>query len=904
MRAYRNLLIGLLATALAAASGTSRAAVLDSSAFTYRYEMDVLPTTQDLDSNGTPDFGDWRLNGGTYSVASEILTVQASGGAYAIVDSGSAGNIWQSHFSFANGFTAEFKTKIVSQDGGTQGAFQFYTVDGRSGTGHGANLYISATGVSTSDNTVLDSNSNSDGFHVFRVAQRPNQDSFDVWRDGIQIGTALASPAGTAGRTGMDLYFGNGSSALGGVSQTDYLRLTPGEFAPISQTLVAESVTRYRAWQAFRPFTQTAYQSHELSSTPTAIDVPYFLGSGLNTIEDDVRESSSAYLHPNTYALPTLMTAMQAYQPDLNGFIADFNLGRAAHSNLVGVSLGDEVYDVFGQGGVNHGRAVRDWIVQNPNPAISSLMTISSNSGGDEVADNTYAQNVWNNTLQTCKPDVWLAQVYPFAGPGLKSSYYRSMQWYHDWAQTSGVAMWVYPQAYGISDPTTVPSESELRLQRFTSLAYGVQGFSDFLWSARHGGPQFLGSYLTYPGAPPTPLYQELTPINREIAHLTQALERMTLTRAYHNDAELGVFHFSDSDAGLPPEQRRSGHLLSVTSGDANQLMTSFFRDLADEEYFMVVNKRSSQSLTGAQLSSTVTLTFDSSVTSIRRLRRSDGLLETLPLGPGHTFTYSLTGGTGDLFKIDDGVPFMGIERLHYENFEGPYSRLTPEALCVLDPTWTTGGLTAGHGAVGSMIVRDGVGTGGSRGAQDGGVGLYGNQRHIPTSPLFTSTALVTLEGDLSFNTSLKDLGSGQLAGLLLASDAAGNLPLIDLQAGNGDFVLKAATLGGLPTAISLSHGAGVTGNEFHLALEVNLGAKLLCVTVSGDASLTTGWLSYTGDFLPTEMGLLAGRFGDLSDATWDNISITAVPEPPAAALVLSIALGLLVCTRLRGNVR
>ncbi len=668
--------------------------------------------------------------------------------------------------------------------------------------------------------------------------------------------------------------------------------------ASASPAVVSESVTRYRTWQAFRPFTQTAWATHLLTSAPNDVKVPYFLGSGLNTVWDGVRSGSSSWQHPNSHGLPTLTMAMQAEQPDLNGFIDDFNLAKTFHSNLTGVILGDEVQSVFGQGGLDHGRAIRDWIVQNPDTAISSLITLSSNPAGDVVADDAYIQSYWNNTFQTCKPDVWISQMYPFMGShGLHPTYYRSLQYYRDWSQENGVAMWVYPQAWG-SDQVSVPSESELRLQRFTSLGYGVQGFADFLWNSGAGSPSIPGAGYSQDNSDltsPTWMYQQLAPINGEIANMAQALVRMTLTRAYHSDGESGVFQFSDSDADLPQQQRRTGNLVSVASSDANRVMTSFFRDPANEEYFLVVNKRDSEYATGAELSSLVTLTFDPSVTGIRRLRRSDGKLETLALGPGHTFTFSLTGGTGDLFKIDNGVPFMGIERLHYENFEGPYSQPTPGALSLVDPTWTTGGLTALYGAVGSLVVVDGVGADGSRGAREVVGGLHGNQRQIPAGPLFTSMALVTLEGDLTFNTPLEELGSGQFANLLLASDAAdGHFPLINFQASGGDFVIEATSLGGLPSQISLSDGEGISGSEFHVTLEVDLGAKLLRGTISGDADRTTGWLSYTGEFLPAQMGIISGRFGDLSGTTWDNVSFTAVPEPSALVLLATGLLGLL----------
>lgn len=644
----------------------------------------------------------------------------------------------------------------------------------------------------------------------------------------------------------------------------------------------SDSITRNRTWQAFRPFTQTAWTTHDTTSASNEVDVPYFLGSGLNTVWDGVRSGSSSWQHPNSHGLPTLLMAYQAEQPDLSGFISDFNVARNVfHSNLIGVNLGDEVQLVFGQGGLEHGREIRDWIVTNPDPTISSLVLLSSNPGGDSIVDNATLQGQWNNTLQTSRPDVWLSQMYPFTGAGLLASYYRSLQWYRDWSRNNGVAMWVYPQAWG-SSQSAVPSESELRLQRFTSLAYGVQGFADFLWNSGPGSPSIPGAgYSDGNGAltNPTPMYQQLAPINDEIANLAQSLIRLSHTRAYHSDGQAGVFQFSSSDADLPIQQRRSGDLKNVTSNNGNQVMTGFFHDPAGEEYYLVVNKRSAENLTGTQQSSFVTLTFDPSVTAIRRLRRSDGTLETIPIGPGKTYTYLLTGGTGDLFKFDNGVPFMGIERLHYENFEGPYGKPTPEALSVIDPTWTTGGVSSLFGATGSLLVSNAVGVGGSRGAHEGtGGGLRGNERRIPDGPLFDEAALVILAGDLSFNTPLEDLGSGQFANLLLASDAAdGHSPLVNFQASNGDLTIEASSLGGLPAQVSLSNGAGVSGDEFHLLLQVDLQEKRLRASVSGDASLTTGWLSYTGDFMPAQFGIVAGRFGGLSGTTWDNVSVTSL---------------------------
>ena len=64
-----------------------------------------------------------------------------------------------------------------------------------------------------------------------------------------------------------------------------------------------------------------------------------------------------------------------------------------------------------------------------------------------------------------------------------------------------------------------------------------------------------------------------------------------------------------------------------------------------------------------------ITLDFDftgSNITSLKRLRRSDGQVELVPLthlsGNQYELTFDLEGGTGDLFKYNDGTPFVGLE--------------------------------------------------------------------------------------------------------------------------------------------------------------------------------------------------------------------------------------------------
>jgi len=106
-----------------------------------------------------------------------------------------------------------------------------------------------------------------------------------------------------------------------------------------------------------------------------------------------------------------------------------------------------------------------------------------------------------------------------------------------------------------------------------------------------------------------------------------------------------------------------------------DHLMVGFFRDENDEEYFMVVNKnntgdphlglaiffqkRDPQERLQVE---NITLTFAPEVSGIQRLNRLTGEVEDLSLND-HSFSFSLPGGTGDLFKYTSDAPFAGISQ-------------------------------------------------------------------------------------------------------------------------------------------------------------------------------------------------------------------------------------------------
>jgi hypothetical protein len=87
--------------------------------------------------------------------------------------------------------------------------------------------------------------------------------------------------------------------------------------------------------------------------------------------------------------------------------------------------------------------------------------------------------------------------------------------------------------------------------------------------------------------------------------------------------------------------------------------LIGFFTDDFGDNYFMLVNLYQDKNLTVAQTALDFIIEFDSSIDSIWRLNRLTGEAEEIAL-VDHILNLTLPGGTGDLFKYDNGF-FAGL---------------------------------------------------------------------------------------------------------------------------------------------------------------------------------------------------------------------------------------------------
>jgi hypothetical protein len=209
---------------------TANASLVDSSTFTYKWEMtDAAHTPDGTMTDGVHSDYEWWTPAGSYSAftgtfnTADGTVTLPSGQAQWTTDFGN--EIWPTHVSFATGWTLEARLKVVSDSSGPGFDIMGGTVDG--GLNHDGWLELGASSTvwgAGSGAITLDSNDNAADFHTFRVAQAANSATYSVWRDGILLSDTLPQTNDAWGLT-TALVMATGGTH--GPSIVDYIRLEP-----------------------------------------------------------------------------------------------------------------------------------------------------------------------------------------------------------------------------------------------------------------------------------------------------------------------------------------------------------------------------------------------------------------------------------------------------------------------------------------------------------------------------------------------------------------------------------------------------------------------------------------------------------------------------------------------------
>jgi len=261
------------------------------------------------------------------------------------------------------------------------------------------------------------------------------------------------------------------------------------------------------------------------------------------------------------------------------------------------------------------------------------------------------------------EPDVLMTDVYPLSVPdGLAYNYFGILSDIRKTALAHGMPYWMIIQSFhstGAFD-RRLPSESDIRFQIFVPLAMGYTGIIFFTYDVAYE------TGLIDKNGKPTRLHPDVARANREALHLGKALRFLTST----SFGCVAGTHIKDGQTVRNPN-RRSTRALDLTAqpvreviiespGERKDALIGFFRDDQGGRYFMVTNLWQNAGATAPERAVPVSIRMAPEVKSLHRLDRVTGEVERIKI-KDRTVRITLPGGTGDLFKIDDGK-FPGLQ--------------------------------------------------------------------------------------------------------------------------------------------------------------------------------------------------------------------------------------------------
>ena len=294
--------------------------------------------------------------------------------------------------------------------------------------------------------------------------------------------------------------------------------------------------------------------------------------------------------------------------------------------------------------------------------------------GGRWVSSGVYAEpsipysyeEYLRDFIRIMKADLLMVDIYPYRLPpeGIEADFIHR-RYFNCLAQVRRVGLemnvpyWIFVQSFGKERYTRYPSESDLRMQVFCSLAHGFTGIGYFTYDHVFDGALLQGEDEHRS----TPLYHDVIRLNREVANLGRTMRFLTSTDVRYLAGRRQVD--GRSEANPPPEGsdpfEPDGLLREIVirgQGPHHNVLIGRFTDDAGARYFMPVNLVRGPGLRAADATLDVRIRLDPAVTRISRLSRETGAAERLVVTGGE-LALTLPGGTGDLFRIEPG-PFPG----------------------------------------------------------------------------------------------------------------------------------------------------------------------------------------------------------------------------------------------------
>ncbi len=225
---------------------------------------------------------------------------------------------------------------------------------------------------------------------------------------------------------------------------------------------------------------------------------------------------------------------------------------------------------------------------------------------------------------------------YPFMVDGsMRNTYYQNLDIIRKAGLENQVKTSCYLQSIGIPGSYRRPNASEMRLNVYSCLAYGIKNLVWFTyWTPTNRGEKFTNAIIDSCGNK-TNLYRPFQQLNHQMRQLGKTLIGLDAQAVYHTGSSIpeGAERFPDN------------FIFRLENNNAELIITRFTKKDSSEQYVMVVNK----SISGALV---VQLNLDKTVTGIQQISSASGNPEKVKVNQSGNLELSLLPGEGKLYQI------------------------------------------------------------------------------------------------------------------------------------------------------------------------------------------------------------------------------------------------------------
>lgn len=265
--------------------------------------------------------------------------------------------------------------------------------------------------------------------------------------------------------------------------------------------------------------------------------------------------------------------------------------------------------------------------------------------------------------VATVRPDILMHDQYPVTTAGLdRNQHFANATFYREKGLEHGLPNYAYIQAFqlapGHGEPSVMPSESQLRMMLYSYMAAGFKGFAYFKYNTSTSVDMALLDTNGNAG----PLYAPAAAANAEVVRLGTALrflESSDLRFIPGSTAPAAPTGLTDWSPGAGGDLTLLSAAVDVSDpanqGTGKDGLIGYFTDDDGDRYFMLTNLYEGNALSASAATLDFVLDFADNTDAIYRLNRLSGVPERVDLDSNDVLNLTLPGGTGDLFKFDDG---------------------------------------------------------------------------------------------------------------------------------------------------------------------------------------------------------------------------------------------------------